>query len=218
MSRAGTILESAPGNNISRGISPQVRYWDPDVESPEDGAESDSSGNEEEGSLQPPEHQAIPLPSSLTKLSTVRILEVAKQQLKLEIGLANETLHKLRLAVGEKSFLYRNKVRPANNYAKRNRAYADIRNLDRSMNHNADVYHACRAAMEALNADQRTLDRFQVLKREDLKTDTAVMDPNARGQRNKRMSWIWESHDPTQQSPNWMTECMLLPICRPPLF
>lgn len=152
----------------------------------------------------------LPLPSSLTitseSPSSFQLL--AKKQLQLEIGHANDTLHKLRLAIGHKSFVYRKRVRAATNYAKRNRAYAQVRTLDQTVSHWADVYKACREAMVALGAEDKTLDIYRVLEKSDLVTDTTVMDPNARGQKTKKMSWIWKLQGPkNQKTPDWMKEC-----------
>lgn len=129
-------------------------------------------------------------------------------ELELQIGHANDALHKLRLAIGHKSFFYRKNVRPARNYDTRTRAYSQVRSFDISISQHANVYTACKRSMVALGANPQTLQRYQDLKPEHLRADTTVINPNERGHRNDRMAWIWGSHDPqTQDSPEWMREC-----------
>ena len=61
--------------------------------------------------------------------------------------------------------------------------------------------------MVALRANEETLEKYKVLKKEDLKVDTAVVNPNERGQRNYQMSWIWGvSELDSTESPQWLDE------------
>lgn len=186
---------------------PAIAEWDDDSSS--EISVDDIAVNEEDDDASPAEHQILPLPSSLqiTSESPQYLRTLAKRQLKLEMGHANDTLHKLRLAIGHKSFIYRNRVRPATNYAKRTRAHAQVRTLDQTVSHCADVYKACREAMVNLSAEKKTLDIYQVLEKKDLITDTAVMDPYSRGSRNAKMSWIWKISAERQHNlPDWLTE------------
>ncbi|KAI0071322.1 hypothetical protein K474DRAFT_1580866, partial [Panus rudis PR-1116 ss-1] len=48
--------------------------------------------------------------------------------------------------------------------------------------------------------------RYQKLTKKDLAASTAVVDPNTRGQRNEKFSWIWHVRDKTKSIPAWMSE------------
>lgn len=68
--------------------------------------------------------------------------------------------------------------------------------------------------MCTLHADDQVMQKYQELKVEHLKTDTAVVNANARGERDTRMSWIWALNDPeTMKTPAWMDECMSVHLC-----
>lgn len=61
--------------------------------------------------------------------------------------------------------------------------------------------------MIALGADEDTLATYKELTKQDLKTDTTVVNPNERGARDTRMSWIWRLNDSDGDAPVWMDEC-----------
>lgn len=169
----------------------------------------------------PVEKQRISLPSSFGSETCAQELKsLAALELELRIGQANDTLGYLRLAIGQKSFLYRTKIRHASGnsgFRKMTRNYMDVHAIKVSIGQAARVYHTCRNAMETLGAPAAMLAQYQVLKPSDVTASTAVMDPNARGQRNNALSWIWHlQHYPSDQDPAWMDECMcaLISIAR----
>ena len=181
----------------------------------EDDEEADEEDEEPHPVVDPdsnatyPERQVLPLPSSysISENSPALLWNLAEQEFELEKGQANDTLHKLRLAIAHKSFLYRHKVRKASSYAQRNRAYDDVRTYSTLISYHADVYSACWRTLVALRANEETLEKYKILKKEDLKVDTAVVNPNERGQRNYQMSWIWGvSELDSTESPQWLDE------------
>ena len=157
----------------------------------------------------PLEKQFLPLPYSrkCTAHSSDRIQRLIEKQLQLEQGHANDALHKVRLAIGHKSFLYRHQYRHAPNYDTRTRSGKSIRTTQANATYNADIYTACRTAMEALGAGDEVLEKYKKLAREDLRANTSISDPNPRGARNERLSWIWGMHRPDDESTDWMDEC-----------
>ena len=62
------------------------------------------------------------------------------------------------------------------------RAWGRVASADVKVQRQAAIYHWCCKQMVALNAGGEVLDRYKVLKREDLKISAAIADPNARGQ------------------------------------
>lgn len=159
----------------------------------------------------PPERQMLPLPSSLGKGACQgQIKQLAELELDLRIGQANDTLRFLRIAIGQKSFLYRTKIRSSSGvqgYSKRLRGFSDVQTLQMSIDHAAKVYMSIRKAMECLGASEQTLSRYAVLTKSDIVASTAVADPNASGQRNKALSWIWRMRKDESANPEWLDEC-----------
>ena len=163
----------------------------------------------------PPESQPIPLPSSFGRdVCRGPLRSLAVIQLDLLIGQANDILRFLRTAIGQKSFLYRTNIRhPSGNsgYRKTTRSYAEVHALEMTITQAAKVYSSIRLAMQTLNADEAVLERFKKLEKADLKASTAVMDPNARGERDKSLSWIWRIGQPDGSAdPEWLNECKIL--------
>lgn len=177
---------------------------------PEDGDPVHHPAVDPESQAIYPERQALPLPSlySVTEDSPPTLKVLRMQQLELEKGQANDALHRVRLAIGHKGFLYRKRVRlTTNNYTQRTRSYTEVAAYNLAMLHHADVYNHCRATMVELGADEATLAKYKVIVREDLFTDTSAMDLNERGMRNKPVSWIWTIANPNNEdTPGWMKE------------
>lgn len=156
-----------------------------------------------------PEQQSIPLPSSYDKERwTSSLRRLAKCELKLREGQANDALHLLRVAIAHKSFIFRTRIRknaPNTNFAKRLRSYGDARAVQMSIDSAAKVYSTARKAMITLGADDELLDRYQLLTRDDLHASTAVANSNEAGQGKKKLSWIWRT-DSDNDDPVFVTE------------
>lgn len=165
----------------------------------------------------PIERQSIPLPSSFGKQNCARRLkELAAIELDLRIGQANDTLGLLRLAIGHKSFACRTKLRPGSSnssYRNRLRSYADVHAITASVDQSAKVYMSCRLALDTLGASRDILSKFQILTKEHTAASTAVIDPNARGQRNNSLSWIWHSRNNSAGDPGWLDERNVIYSC-----
>lgn len=158
------------------------------------------------------ERQPIPLPSSFGKAACrTRLQGLAAIELDLRVGQANDALRYLRIAIGQKSFNFRTKFRAATgnpSYKNRLRNYAENQTLQMTIDQAAQVYTSSRRAMELLGAPKEILAKFKVLLKTHIASSTAVVDPNARGERNKGLSWIWHTqHDP-EEDPAWLDECM----------
>lgn len=163
----------------------------------------------------PAEKQRIRLPSSFGKEACIGILK-AESSVELDIrkGQANDALHGLQLAIGEKSFLYRKNIRqgssnPNTGYAARTRSNAEVRTIQRTIDQFARIYTSARKAMCVLGATDEDLDVYRVLTTADIVASTAVIDFNAPGQRDKELSWIWQRHVSSTNNPKWMDECKL---------
>ncbi|EAU83220.2 hypothetical protein CC1G_11681 [Coprinopsis cinerea okayama7 len=136
------------------------------------------------------ENVKIPLPSSFD--STPPSMERARgKELRLRIGQAEDALESVRTEIGHKSFLYRSNIRLAEGKQQKTRGYASVKAVNNDLRRYIKIYHQARWALTRLGADADTLARYRQIKTEDTKAITAIYSPNARGQRNVSLSWIW---------------------------
>lgn len=156
------------------------------------------------------EHISLHLPSHLGRSWCDRNAAegLAKAELRLREGQLNDSLHHIRIALGHKSYLFRNNVRPARTQRLKTRAWAEVHAVESTVQHHARVYNRARQSILDLDADAFLLDRYKVLERQDLKIDTTVIAPNVRGQRNKSLPWFW-SMDVRRDADvgAWMNDC-----------
>jgi hypothetical protein len=161
------------------------------------------------------EHIALHLPSHLgcNWCNNNFVEDLAKAELHLRQGQLNDTLHQIRIALGQKSYIFRNDVRPARTQRLKTRAWAGVHAVESSVQHHARIYMRARQAIENLSTDNILLDRYKVLKRQDLTVKTSVIAPQVRGQRNKSLPWFWTMDiRRDNEFGAWMEDCALL-IC-----
>ena len=155
-------------------------------------------------SMMAPERQTIPMPSNCLQDHRLRALELSlrKQQ-------AERYLNALREVIADKSFQYSHVMRDAPKKSVRTRARAVIGKLNDRISLYSQIYTKCRAALVRLDVDQRVLDEFQILQKDDVRASTAILDPNRPGASTLRLSWIWQtSITGLNQSPDSVRECM----------
>lgn len=139
------------------------------------------------------EHISLHLPSHMGRswCNANAVEGLAKAELRLREGQLNDSLHHIRIALGHKSYLFRNNVRPARTQRLKTRAWAEVHGAESTVQHHARVYNRARKSMVDLGADASLLDRYKVLEHQDLRIDTTVIAPDMRGQRNKQLPWFW---------------------------
>jgi hypothetical protein len=131
-------------------------------------------------------------------------------ELTLRIKQATRYLSAVREKVAEKSFQYSHVMRSAPTKGIRTRARSTILKATDRISQYSRVYNRARAAMVRLGADDRTLSKFKLLSRDDVKASTAILDPNTSGSTTLRLSWIWETGTRISGSaPDTMRECKL---------
>ena len=141
--------------------------------------------------------------------ASTRYPDQGAKEITLRTGQANDALHNLRIQLGKKSFLYRAHVRPARSQQTKSRAWSEIKGVEGSIRQYARYYASARRAIIRLKAEKPCLDRYQLLKKADLKVTTAISDPNARGQRHVHLSWFWTMDiQRDSAAEDWMEECM----------
>lgn len=147
------------------------------------------------GTVQDTEKKFVFLPSTVGQEQCVKLglQSLVEKEVALREGQANDCLRAIRLAIGEKSFRFRKQLRLATSKKKKTRSWDGIHIVGKRLQHHRLVYRHARYAMSRLGVKHDKLDKdFRELKDEDLQTSTAVMEPNARGQRKKELSWIWQ--------------------------
>jgi hypothetical protein len=141
--------------------------------------------NPEEGDV----YATLPLPSS-TDLPPKEWDHLKSIEEKLREAQATEILEALREEVGFKSCLYRENRQFTEEKRERTRMYDAINKVDRTIRYHSKRYIQCRWAMGRLGMLAK-YPQFEVLTRDHVRPVTAVFQPNARGQRNLSLSWIW---------------------------
>lgn len=154
-----------------------------------------------------PERRPLHLPSSH---NTNPNHPLRQAELALRIKQATQYLAALRNAIAEKSFQYSHVMRRAPSKGVRTRSRSAIMKIGERISQYSRVYSRARAAMVRLGADERTLNQFKLLVRDDVKASTAILDPNIAGSSSIRLSWIWETGPGISGSaPDTMRECKL---------
>ncbi|KII83090.1 hypothetical protein PLICRDRAFT_119855, partial [Plicaturopsis crispa FD-325 SS-3] len=185
------------GNDIEEMMSTMGfgAEYDTDTEERDDEDMMDKRISPEEwAEASRPEDIVLMLPSSFTReaLVDMDLTDLAKCEIKLRQGQANDALHALRMTLGHKSVLFRTKVRhDADSQRKKGRAWAKVFAAETTIRHHARVYGRCREALQRLEARDSVLKRYQELKRHHLKVTTEIADPNPRGSRNDSLTWLW---------------------------
>jgi hypothetical protein len=156
------------------------------------------------------EHISLHLPSNLgcSWCNTNAAEDLAKAELCLRQGQLNDTLHHIRIALGHKSYLFRNDIRPARTQRLKTRAWAEVHAAESTVQHHARVYMRSRKAIVDLGADRSLLDRYKVLTRQDLSVKTSRIAPDVRGQRNQSLPWFWTMDvQRDAEVGEWMEDC-----------
>ena len=154
----------------------------------------------------------LPLPSylGLDRCQQLGLDDLANQELQLQQGQANDSLHEMQLALADKAVLYRMDVRHGRNYNMTMRAWKKVADMEAIVRRHATVYRRCRQQMVALGVGPAILNRYQILQDTDLRVSTAVSDPNARGHQYDRLAWFWTMDIPQDtDTSDWMSECMI---------
>ncbi|KAG2105107.1 uncharacterized protein F5147DRAFT_775427 [Suillus discolor] len=161
-----------------------------------------------DASIFQPELTVIPLPSNIgqVKCKELGLTDLMNEEITLHEGQANDTLHAIRVHLGDKAVIFCNTVRSAKSQASSTRAWTQVRLVETAVNLNASIYSRCRSQLAKL-PDHDLLKKYLPLKKEDLKASSAVADPNACGQRDTTLPWFRSLDVQGDTSGNdWMTE------------
>jgi hypothetical protein len=156
------------------------------------------------------EHISLHLPSHMGRGWCDRnsTEDLAKAELHLREGQLNDSLHHIRIALGHKSYLFRNNVRLARTQRLKTCAWGEVHAIKLMVQHYAWVYNHAQQSIVDLGAEASLLDWYKALARQDLRINIAIIAPNVRGQWNKSLPWFW-SMDVCRDADVrvWMNDC-----------
>ncbi|KAH9016367.1 hypothetical protein EDB84DRAFT_1276902 [Lactarius hengduanensis] len=151
----------------------------------------------------------ILLPSTLGAewciLHGVRSLAI--KEAKLRYAQANDSIHRMRLALGFKSALFRTKVRGARSQKTKTRAWTAVDNVETTVHQHARNYGMARDAyIKVQQVSDGSLELPQ-LHATDLRVKTAILGAAEVGQRNTQLPWIWSFGFSNLEGDGWFDEC-----------
>lgn len=140
--------------------------------------------------LVPIERKTVVLPSNgnVQANATASDLEI-----KYRVQQAKLQLNQLRDLIADISFQFSHVIRGQIRKNIRTRSQKRVKSLHNQLTLQARIYTRCRNHMVALNCEESLLSQYRVLTREDLKSSTAILDPNKPGSTSLKLSWIWHS-------------------------
>ncbi|KAI0953076.1 hypothetical protein AcW1_007395 [Taiwanofungus camphoratus] len=114
------------------------------------------------------EYSSLSLPSTtgVDRCCQAGLQVLLQQEMDLREGQANDALHQIQIAIGQKSFLFCTKVRHAKSQQRKTRAWQNVNTIDKTLQHHARVYSKARKALVLLEAPAGLLAKYQVLHRE----------------------------------------------------
>jgi hypothetical protein len=119
----------------------------------------------------------LPLPSifGFPQITLLGLNSLVDKELKLREGQANDELQGVRMALSEKSFLFRKNVHLAQSKFKKGRAWSKVHAVSCWVQAQYQVYNAARATMVALGCPVEMQTKYQVLHWHQLKISTAAV-------------------------------------------
>jgi len=116
------------------------------------------------------ETHPLPLPSTFgfPKITRLGQESLAKKELSLREGQANDQLQGVRMALGKKSFLFRKDLCLAESKFKKGRAWSKVHAVSWQVQAHHQVYNSARAAMVALQCTIDMQTKYQVLHQDQL--------------------------------------------------
>jgi len=152
-----------------------------------------SEWEEDEDVEVPIERAVLGLPSSFSEVSRTRmgLLHLARIEIELREGQANDALESLRAGLAEKSLRFRTEVKPAKGHKTMTRAWDSIHRADVQIKAAVQSYRLARSALQRLGAGKDLLDQYQEIEKKDLKMSSDIVEENRVGQRSSELPWFW---------------------------
>ena len=136
----------------------------------------------------PVEWKVIILPSNGNVETDVSDLET-----KFRTRQADTELNHLCDLIADISFQFSHVIRGQIRKNIRTRSQKRIKSIHNQLTLHARIYARCRNHLVALNCGESILRQYRILSKVDLKSSTAILDPNQPGSTTLKLSWIWHS-------------------------
>ena len=150
----------------------------------------------------------VPLPSQVEGELPPALEQAAAVELELRIGEANDALQGVRTQIGFKSYIFRKQIRAWKGKKRRTRGYDNIERSNEELNIQRKLYSNALRALKNLGAGQEILNKYKEIKKDDLRTVTAIAEPNSRGQSQVKLAWFWSLDVAGDSDGNeYMEEC-----------
>ncbi|KAH9020688.1 hypothetical protein EDB85DRAFT_1872367, partial [Lactarius pseudohatsudake] len=119
---------------------------------------------------------------------------------------ANDSIHRMRLALGFKSALFRTKVRGARSQKTKTRAWTAVENVETTVHQHARNYGMARDAYIKVQQVSDGSLELPPLHATDLRVKTAILGAAEVGQRNTQLPWIWSFGFSNMEGEGWFDE------------
>ena len=129
-------------------------------------------------------------------------------ELHLCLRQATSTLTSLRDLIAEKSFQYSDVIRVAPGKGVCTRTCSTIATINYRIAYHCHVYNRCHSAMVKLGAGNEVLDNFHILHPQDIRSSSALLNPNEPGSSRIKLSWIWLTADKAATTSEGLHECL----------
>ncbi|EDR10391.1 uncharacterized protein LACBIDRAFT_325386 [Laccaria bicolor S238N-H82] len=144
------------------------------------------------------EHVKLALPSAMGEehLQAHGLQHFLSKEYQLRQGQVNDALQGVRVSLANLSFEYGRKLRKIKkSKVKKTRAWATVHAVGQTLHHHRQIYSYAIDAISRLGDPEKKIGRqYKPLLKEDMKANTAVADPNARGQSRAKPAWFWSSN------------------------
>ncbi|KAF8206629.1 hypothetical protein K438DRAFT_1756006 [Mycena galopus ATCC 62051] len=140
-----------------------------------------------------PERIRLSLPSNLKKgcFGDEVLAVLFEQEGKLREGQINEALRKLRMALGEKAWMLRNRVREASGGKSKLRAWSGVKAKNNEVGKQVKRYRQATAALRRMGLGAA----WKPITKQDLKMSGDMVEANRTGQRADTLAWFWRLED-----------------------
>jgi hypothetical protein len=135
------------------------------------------------------------------------VKSLAIKEAKLRYAQANDSIHRIRLALGFKSALFRTQVRDARSQQTKTRAWTTIHSVDTTVHEHSRNYSMARDAYLKVQNSSGDSPELPQLRPADLRVNTAILGAAQVGQRNTQLPWIWSFGISHKKDGTWMDEC-----------
>ncbi|KAJ7637930.1 hypothetical protein DFH06DRAFT_1002060 [Mycena polygramma] len=164
-----------------------------DSDSEEDGWEEDNMEEADASTTVQVEKMQLSLPSNLTRvhLSDTLRTTLQRQEATMREGQINDSLRKLRLALGSKAWMLRNNVRDASGGKARTRAWDGVKAKGLEVRRHVQVYSQAAAALHRMGMGAQ----WKPITKQDLAMPGDIVEANRTGQRSSTLPWFWRLED-----------------------